>query len=204
MRMESAEGPVPAAESTTRGLVDRARAGDARAYDRLFAVAAPRLRLYLRARMGAALRAVAEPEDALQETWLAAHRAIDRFEDRGPGSFVRWLCRIAENVLRGLADRQGARKRTAPGAEVDPDLAARWADTATGVATAAARTEERERVASALETLPEDERGALALRFFAGLTLDEIAALTGDAATTVRRRIGRAAAALGAVLEGAP
>lgn len=176
----------------------------ARNFDRLFALSAPRLRVYLRARMGAGLRAVCEVEDALQETWIEAWKALPRFEDRGPGSFARWLCRIAENVLRGLADRHGAAKRTPPGAALDPELAERWADTATGVATAAARTEERERVAQALEALPEDERGALALRFFAGLTIDEIAALTNDAPTTVRRRLGRAAAALGAVLENSP
>jgi DNA-directed RNA polymerase specialized sigma24 family protein len=44
----------------------------------------------------------------------------------------------------------------------------------------------------------------LVLRFVAGLTIEEIAELTGDPPTTVRRRLGRAAAALGAVLEDAP
>ena len=200
--------PTPAAPAdadvVTRGLIARARAGDAPSYDRLFALAAPRLRLYLRVRMGAALRAVAEPEDVLQETWLEAHRALSRFEDRGSGSFTRWLCRIAENVMRGLADRRDARKRTPPGAVAHPELAARWADTATGVATGAVRTEERERVARALESLDDEQRQPLVLRFFAGLTIDEIAALTGDAPTTVRRRLGRATAALGALLEDAP
>ena len=157
--METTPRPEPEAAAPTAVLVARAKGGDARAFDRLFALAAPRLRLYLRARMGSALRAVAEPEDVLQETWLAAHRALGGFEDRGPGSFTRWLCRIAENVLRGLADHHGAAKRTPAGEALGPEEAARWADTATGVATGAARAEERERLAVALESLARGPSG---------------------------------------------
>ena len=196
--------PSPDPDPPTSALLERARGGDAAAYDRLFALAAPRLRLYLRARMGAALRAHADLEDALQETWLEAHRALDRFEAREPGSFLRWLCRIAENVLRGMADRGGALRRRPPGAFASAEAAEGRPDSGTGAATAAGRREERERVGAALEALPEPERQTLALRFFAGMTIDEIATLTGDAPTTVRRRLGRAAVGLGALLEGSP
>ena len=203
--MDHAVDPAPDLDLPTNALLARARAGNAAAYDRLFVLAAPRLRLYLRARMGATLRAHADPEDALQETWLEAHRALARFEAREPGSFLRWLCRIAENVLRGMADRRGAVRRRPPGGFALPEEAANGRpDSATGVATAAGRNEERERVGAALEALPEPERQTLVLRFFAGMTIEEIAALTGDAPTTVRRRLGRAAVGLGALLEDAP
>jgi RNA polymerase sigma-70 factor (ECF subfamily) len=196
--------PSPDPDLGSTGLLGRAVAGDDTAYERLFALAAPRLRLYLSARMGAALRAVADPEDALQETWIEAHRALARFEPRGTGSFLRWLCRIAENVLRGMADRKDARRRTPPGSALPFAVAEGRLDSATGAATAAGRGEERARVGEALTALPEDERQTIVLRFFAGMTIDEIAALTGDAPTTVRRRLGRAAVGLGALLEGAP
>jgi RNA polymerase sigma-70 factor (ECF subfamily) len=188
------------ADVVTRALVARAREGDAEAFGRLVGLAEPRLRLYLRVRMGPALRARVEPEDALQETWVAAHRGLEGFEDRGPDAFVRWLCGIAENVLRGLADHHGARKRS-PAAGTAPASAA-WALPAgtTGVATAVARREARDRVAEAVEGLPDDEREVLALRFFQGLSIDAIASLTTEAPTTVRRRLGRATMALGARL----
>jgi RNA polymerase sigma-70 factor (ECF subfamily) len=188
------------ADVVTRALVARARDGDPAAFGRLVGLAEPRLRLYLRVRMGPALRARIEPEDALQETWIAAHRGLAGFDDRGPDAFVRWLCGIAENVLRGLADHHGARKRTPQGAG-EPGAAA-WSLPAgtTGVATAVARREARDRIADAVEGLPEDEREVLALRFFQGLTIDAIAALVAEAPTTVRRRLGRATAALGARL----
>ena len=188
------------ADVVTRALVARAREGDAAAFGRLVGLTEPRLRLYLRVRMGPALREKVEPEDALQETWLAAHGALDRYEDRGPDAFVRWLCGIAENVLRGLADHHGAKKRTATGPQRPIDSSLSLPAGTTGDVTAVARREARDRLAEAVEGLPDEQREVLALRFFQGLTIDAISALVAEPATTVRRRLGRAAATLGARL----
>ena len=184
-------------EQAVADLAARACAGDTAAFDRLFRLTGPRVLLYARLRMGPALRAVAEPDDVLQDSWLAAWRALPRYEHHSLAGLSRWLCRIAESSLRGLVDRHGARKRSAPGADLGPDVLERWADTATGVATAAARGEETLHLEQALAALPDDERQVLLLRFFQGLTIDEIADLLRDAPTTVRRRLGRAAALLG-------
>lgn len=164
-----------------------------------FAAAADRVLLYVRLRLGAALRKRHDPLDVLQETLLAAWRIRDRFEDRGPDSFVRWLCRIAETTIAALAEREGAAKRTPPGdAEPISRVLDRVRASATGPVTAAARAEEHERLAAAIDALPDDERAALLDRFFVGRTFAEIAARAGVPETTARRLVGRATRRVGA------
>lgn len=199
--MDPLDAPPDAGLAT---LVARAQAGDAAAFDGVFRFAAARVLLYVRLRMGPALRAVAEPDDVLQDTWLEAHRALPRYEHRSAAGLSAWLCRLAESSLTSLVDRHGAQKRRAPGHDLGPDLLARWADTATGVVTGAARGEAADRLEHAVGALPEDERQVVLLRFFQGLPLDEIARVTATPETTVRRRLGRAVAALGVDLGGAP
>ena len=99
----------------TADLVARARAGDRDAYDRLFALAADRVLLFLRVRLGPELAARVEPMDVLQETYVEALSGFARFEYRGDDTFARWLCRIAENKLHGLAKFHGAQKRRSAG-----------------------------------------------------------------------------------------
>lgn len=184
-------------------LVARAQGGDATAFDGVLRFAVARVLLYVRLRMGAALRAVAEPDDVLQDTWLEAHRAFPRYEHRSAAGLSAWLCRLAESSLTTLVDRHAAKKRRARGHDLGPDVLARWADTATGVVTGAARGEAADRLEQAVGALAEDERQVVLLRFFQGLPLDEIARVTATPETTVRRRLGRAVAALGVDLGGA-
>ncbi len=68
--------------------------------------------------------------------------------------------------------------------------------------TGAARGEAADRLEHAVGALPDDERQVVLLRFFQGLPLDEIARVTATPETTVRRRLGRAVAALGVDLGG--
>ncbi|HMP06057.1 MAG TPA: sigma-70 family RNA polymerase sigma factor, partial [Lacipirellulaceae bacterium] len=46
------------------------------------------------------LAARTSPQDILQETYIRAYRAIDRFKPSDQGSFSGWLRTIADNVLR--------------------------------------------------------------------------------------------------------
>ena len=193
------------ASPPTLQLIGRARAGDREAYDRLFALAFERARLFVRMRLGPTLRTRLDSKDVLQEAYVEAHRAFERFEYRGPGSFTKWLCRIIENRIRGLADHHGARKRTPPGAMARVSRIAHQLETSTeGPATQVARREANERLLAGVDALPEAQREVLLLRFFQDLTIDEIASLTGHSPTTTRRLLGRAAMALGAALGGAP
>jgi RNA polymerase sigma-70 factor (ECF subfamily) len=156
----------------------------------------------VRFRLGRTLRAKLDSDDVLQEVYLRAHEAFDRFRWHGDASFTRWLCRIAENAIRGLADHHGARKRTPPPglarvSRIVHDLTA-YGD---GPATEAARRERSAALARALDALEDELREVLLLRHFLGQTIDEIAHATGRSPTSTRRLLGRAALALGRRLE---
>lgn len=196
-----ARQPAELTDPLTRTLVTRARTGDGRAYARLVALAEPRLRLYVRVRSGEKLRSREETDDIVQETWSEAHRSLHAFEDRGRGSFVRWLCRVAENVMRGLIDRHDAAKRGSRTPAVALDTSTDRPESATGVSTGVSKREERERVAVALEKLPSQDRNLLTLRFWADFTIDEVAEAMALPPTTIRRRLTTAATALGTLLE---
>ncbi len=175
-------------ETITRTLFERARGGDRAAYDRLFALHAERAELFVRARLGPALRAKVQSADVLQDAWLAAYQDFARFEYQGEESFLRWLCRIIENRLRDLSDRFGARKRTP--AELprrDP----------TGPVTALDRAEHREKVLRAIDRLSEDHRRVLLARFFEGRSAEEAGEALGRSAGAVRKLTARALVELG-------
>lgn len=186
----------------TAMLAARAREGDREAYDELFAQAARRLELYVRLRLGKALREREESLDLLQETYLAAHRTFDRFEDRGDDAFVRWLCQIAENCIRARADYHGAAKRRPP-AELEhaSSVLDRVEKGTLGPVTRAERTERRQQLVLAMEELPREEREAMLLRHFEGRDLETIAERLGTSATSARRILGRATVRLGALLQ---
>ena len=175
-------------ESPTRVLWDRARAGDRAAYDQLFALHTDRALMFVRARLGPALRARVDSMDVLQDAYLAAHRDFPGFEYTDDGSFLRWLCRIIENRIRDGQDYFGARKRQAVALpRVDP----------AGPSTVLDRAEQRGKVSAALDQLDEDHRQVLLLRYFEGLSADEVGALMGRSAGAVRSLTARALTELG-------
>jgi len=167
-------------------------------HDQLFAQSADRLLLYIRLRMGPGLSRRIEPVDALQEVWLAALQGLEGFESRGPGSFLRWLCKIADNRLAGLAEHHGALKRRPAKAMARVsrivDLAR---DPRSGPLSGAVRIEARGRLAEAIDQLAEDEREALMLRFFQGLEQAEIAQRLETSTSSVQRLLGRALVKIG-------
>lgn len=149
-----------------------------------------------------------EAEDAAQESFVTAFRSLPSW--RGDGPFGAWLARIA---LR-IALRSSGRRR--PIAWIDPtnpegrgeraDGAAGGADrgptatiAAASVAAAPAhdpallhlRAERALAVRGAVAGLDEPYREVVALRFFADLSLAEIAAETGRPLGTVKTHLHR-------------
>src|SRR5262245_34297949 len=100
-------------------LVARAQAGDADAKERLFARYYPRVFRVVRARMGLGLRALESPEDIVQNTFLAALSALERFEAREDAALIDWFARLTENQLRTAAKYHGAQKRAARSTSLD-------------------------------------------------------------------------------------
>ena len=132
----------------------------------------------------ACLRILGRPhdaEDVAQESFLMAYRSIGTY--RGEGPLGGWLMRIA---TRQAFRRLGQRRETA---ELHPELpiGAPGHDPV-----AATLAEERQRaVRLAVAALREPYREVVALRFFGGLTLDEIASATGRPLNTVKTHLRR-------------
>lgn len=185
-------------------LLRDAQEGKRTARDRLFARAADRVLLYARMRLGAKLRARVDAMDVLQETFMHAHLDWHRFEatgkelDRG---LAQWLCAIAENRIRDLADWHGAARRNVGREARDVTMVLRDLQrSGHGPATSMVRRDERDRVSDAVEILADEDREVLLLRHFEGLTLDAVAERTGRSASSVRRALGRAVQQLGKTL----
>ena len=123
-----------------------------------------------------------EAEDVLQEVFLQIwQRAANFDESRGRG--FTWMVTLARSRaidrLRSLQSRQRA-----------DDTAMRDAPEASGDASDDAyHAEQREIVRAALAEIPEEQRRALLLAYFEGLTQSEIAARLGQPLGTVKTRM---------------
>jgi RNA polymerase sigma factor (sigma-70 family) len=161
-------------------LIERARAGESEARDRLVAG-------YLDDVYAVAYRVLGDRElaqDAAQDAFVNALGALHRF--RGDASFRTWLLRIAVNAARSLARRRTRRREVA--------LAAAVAVPAGGEdpASLAIAQTEGERVRGALQRLPEKQRLCVSLRVYRGLSYAEIAAIVGgtEGAARVNYHLG--------------
>jgi RNA polymerase sigma-70 factor, ECF subfamily len=121
-------------------------------------------------------------EDLLADTFERALRARRRFDPR-KASEKTWLYAIALNCLRDHARRLSTESRALERIANEPSPGS------SGEMEAIA---DRDLVSRSLAALSEEEREAIALRFGAGLSVPEIAKLTGERLTTVEGRVYRA------------
>lgn len=169
----------------TMDLLRRAQDGNRDALEALFARYYERVRRIVRLRLGRGLRHRLDSGDILQETFLDALKAFDRFEMRDEAAFIHWLSRIAEHQIRDAADYHGAQKREA-GREVPlhapSDATFVGFDPIAGglqPPDAVAVDEQTALVEQCLEQLPDEYRELIILRDYVGLSWDEIAQQTG-------------------------
>jgi len=174
-------------------LVARAQAGDADAKERLFARYYPRVFRVVRARMGVGLRALEAPEDIVQNTFLAALSALERFEAREDAALIDWFARLTENQLRDAAKYHGALKRGARTAPPEPP--ARAPEPVSNEPSPLERLTHAEQTRlfdECISELPADEREALILRDHAdaswALIAERLARPSEGAARELHRR----------------
>ena len=132
---------------------------------------------------GLALRILRDTDrarDAVQEAFLKAYAALDRFEGRS--GFYTWLYRLVFNQCIDMKRRERPARSVEWRDEVAHDLApgvdAASLPVAGGLADPAEayhRAQLREALAAAIESLPEDARRTLVLREVDGLSYQEIA-----------------------------
>jgi RNA polymerase sigma-70 factor (ECF subfamily) len=172
---------------TEAALLTRACGGDLDAYEQLV-----RLHQQLAFRTALVLtRNAADAEEAAQDAFLKAWRALRRFDQTRP--FRPWLLAIVANEARNRRRAGGRRELLAV-------RAAGEAGAATGAATSPETrllvAERDGALAAALERLDERDRQVIACRYLLELSEAETAAALGCRAGTVKSRLSRALARL--------
>lgn len=140
------------------------------------------------------LRDASLAEDAVQDAFLAAWRTAASF-DAARGSASTWLMTLVHRRAVDVVRREERRRTDVLGDDAQP---------AAGEATdeAAELREERRRVQAALAQLPAEQRQALELAYYGGLTQSELAAHLGLPLGTVKSRMFAALATLRDLLQG--
>jgi RNA polymerase sigma-70 factor (ECF subfamily) len=128
----------------------------------------------------------ADAEDAVQDAFVKAYRALPRFRRGEP--FRPWLLAIVANEARNRRRSAGRRERLALRAAEDPLSGG----AVPSPEAALLASERREELLAAVEALGEDDRLALACRYFLGLSEEETAAALGWRRGTVKSRTSRA------------
>jgi RNA polymerase sigma-70 factor (ECF subfamily) len=129
---------------------------------------------------------VEEAEDAVQETFVLAYRALDSYRADGPPGA--WVARIA--VRECWRRRKAVVRRASRTATLDEVVMDTTAD-ATDVAREVVAAEERAEIRRAVQALPDPYRETVSLRFFGDLSTADIAAATGRPEATVRTHLHR-------------
>ncbi len=147
----------------------------------------------------ARVRNPADAEDVAAETFAAAFRGIGRFRWRGL-PFEAWLFRIARSKIVDHHRRIGRRPPPLDISSVpDADLPRR-----DDVADEVISRDGQARALAVLPSLSQDQQDVLALRFFAGLSLDETAGTMNRSRSAVKQLQFRAVTALRQRLEVKP
>jgi RNA polymerase sigma-70 factor (ECF subfamily) len=158
-------------------LIDAALAGHGEAFGELVG-------RYERAVYNLAVRTLrdrTEAEDAAQEAFLKAYRALGSF--RRGAKFSTWIFTIC---YRGCCDRLAKRKRLS-----DDELPDR-ADPSAGPAAIAERDDEARRLRAAIDALPEKYRTVVTLYHLQGKQYEEIATVLNLPLGTVKTHLFRA------------
>jgi RNA polymerase sigma factor (sigma-70 family) len=131
-------------------------------------------------------RSDADAEEATQDAFVKAHKALPRFRDGAP--FRPWLLAIvaneARNRVRSAGRRTGLVLRVAE--ERRPD------DAVPSPEAALLDSERREHLLAAIERLPDPAREAIACRYLLELSEEETAAALDCPQGTVKSRVSRA------------
>ena len=174
---------LPHVTSTDEELVARTVAGDADSFNQLI------LR-WERPIYALAYRVIGRDEDArdvCQEAFLRAFRGLPGF--KGQAKFSSWLYRITLNLCRDWIRRQRRTPVVSPPEGVDVVELASAQGPMESIEDLVARSQLSKTVGEAMRYLPEEQRTAIILKEYHGLTFQEIADLQGCPLSTVKTRL---------------
>ena len=128
-----------------------------------------------------------EAQDVCQETFLRAYRALPGF--KGEAKFSSWVYRIALNLCRDWMRKQKrAPVMQAPEGVDIQDMAAERGPSES-IEDLVSRQQLSAVVGEAMRRLPEEQRTAIVLKEYHGMTFQEIADLQGCPLSTVKTRL---------------
>jgi RNA polymerase sigma-70 factor, ECF subfamily len=165
--------------TTLAGLLARAKSGDREAVGELLEAHRPLLRFLALRYLDGPLGGRLDASDLVQQTCLSVFRRIEQFDGNQPAEFVAWLKRIHErNLQNAIRDHLLVQKRAA-GREVSIADGKYIERTETPHQSSPSQRlmqgEQAVRLAAALQSLPEDQREAVRLRYLEGRPVAEIA-----------------------------
>jgi RNA polymerase sigma-70 factor (ECF subfamily) len=169
---------------TDEDLVASATAGDLDSFNQL-------VTRWERPIYALAYRTLGREEDArdvVQEAFLRAYRGLRGF--KGEAKFSSWLYRITLNLCRDWIRRERRAPIVSLPEGTDPvDLADDRASPVESVEDLVARREMSQAVARAMAELPDEQRSAILLKEYHGLTFQEIADMLDCPLSTVKTRL---------------
>ena len=182
-------------------LVEGLRRGDEEAFAALVRREGARMLATARRLLGS----TQDAEDAVQEAFLQAHRAIDRFN--GEARLSTWLHRIVVNAsLMKLRSRRRKPEQALDELLPQFDESGSWLSPVTGWERSSDEllesAETRAMVRRAIDRLPDTYREVLILRDLEELDTEETAELLDASANAIKVRLHRARQALRTLLEG--
>ncbi|HTL52167.1 MAG TPA: sigma-70 family RNA polymerase sigma factor [Planctomycetota bacterium] len=158
-------------------LVRQYLTGDGMAFETLYARHSARLQIYV----AGLTNQWQEAEEIVQEVFLGLTRTLDQYQARG--TFTRYLLVVARNKAFERRASQAARRR-----REDSVAALRSWFTAANPAKATQEAEFGQRVTTALQALPDEQREVVVLKIYENCTFQEIADLTNTPIGTVSSR----------------
>lgn len=176
--------------------VRAAQAGNPGAFGSIMNELGPRLLMFVRRVGGRAIRADADENDLVQETFALVFKSVGDFEYRGEGSFYRWVAAHARNVISNrnqylAAKGRGATRHTGSFTGLQRTLPEPLAKDPTPSSTAG-RRERLAKMQEKIAILPPTLREAFELSALEGLSLSEIAEHMGTKKTTAFDRLHKA------------
>jgi len=169
--------------STDEDLVARSIGGDVDSFNEL-------IQRWERPIYALAYRQLGREEDArdvCQETFLRAYRGLGGF--RGQSKFSSWLYRIALNLCRDWVRRERRTPTVQPPEDMDVRELARAREPSESIEDLVLRNDLSRAVERAMAGLPPEQRTAIVLKEYHGLTFQEIADLLGCPLSTVKTRL---------------
>lgn len=196
----STDGPMdqPIDDSTIQAWTEAASGGDTEALEALFAAMHDRFLGLARRKVGVDWQGKIDPDDILQETYIAAFNGIDRFEPEGADAFYRWVAAIIDHRFIDAVRRLRRLKRDVTRQQRMPSrisrhesLAAQFGDQAGRPSRIVNRNDAIGTLMGCIAQLPEDQRIAVQRIHLDEAPVAEVARELDRTEDAVRRLAGR-------------